>query len=577
MAAMKERIKTNDQVEETMKPPDGGWGWMIVVAFAVNNLIMVPLITGLGIIFKDLFPLYEISHTDGTIIMSTNMSFGMLMGLTHGPLLQIFGYRKIAIAGGLMFSIGLLLTSFAKTFVHFLISYGILTSFGIGLGMSAFSLALNTYFLEKRGRAMGMGMTITGLGPILMPQLVSILLNSYTSQGVMIILGGLALHTVCAALLLQPVKWHTKRINNQLQNKNSCQQSLEVNKVEKKIQAIIDERDLVVSNSDGQEIIGHAQSIHDIVEMTNNEFMINNPSHKWWNSVKSMESVHLGSCLMIYDEVMVYEKKSIDDYLRNEIDDKEFHQKSCNKLYDICLKNNEILKENKLEDSIDDKCLKKFFNQVINFFDLTLLCDPIYVNIMLGISIAMFAEMNFSILIPFILKDMDFTTKQIATVMSVMATVDLLTRGFAPFIGERLCQTPRNIYLVSLMMLIISRSILIFYTDYIAVMIMATGVGFSKGFRSVFMSLVIPSYVSIDRLPHAAGIQIFVNGIILMVLSPIMGIMRELKGSFVVCIIIINSMTALTIIMSMIEMCITKRISKSEEDKNQYQAVTPHE
>lgn len=53
---------------------------------------------------------------------------------------------------------------------------------GTSIGLSAFSIALNTYFKEKRGRAMGMSMTITGLGPIFVPHLTSLLLPMYDSD-----------------------------------------------------------------------------------------------------------------------------------------------------------------------------------------------------------------------------------------------------------------------------------------------------------------------------------------------------------------------------------------------------------
>lgn len=78
----------------------------------------------------------------------------------------------------------------------------------MGLSTSSFSLALNTYFKVHRNKAAGFAMTLTGFGPIIMPQLVSYLLNKYTVQGCVLILSALALHIIAAALLLQPIKWH---------------------------------------------------------------------------------------------------------------------------------------------------------------------------------------------------------------------------------------------------------------------------------------------------------------------------------------------------------------------------------
>lgn len=52
----------------------------------------------------------------------------------------------------------------------------------MSMSMSAFSLATNSYFNTKRGRAVGMAVTLTGLGPILMPQIASVLLSFYGVQ-----------------------------------------------------------------------------------------------------------------------------------------------------------------------------------------------------------------------------------------------------------------------------------------------------------------------------------------------------------------------------------------------------------
>lgn len=78
----------------------------------------------------------------------------------------------------------------------------------MGLCSSSFSLAVNTFFKERRNKAFGIGATITGLGPIFLPQLVSVLLSFYGAQGCVLIIGGIAMNIVAAALLLQPVKWH---------------------------------------------------------------------------------------------------------------------------------------------------------------------------------------------------------------------------------------------------------------------------------------------------------------------------------------------------------------------------------
>lgn len=76
--------------------------------------------------------------------------------------------------------------------------------------MSAAFVALNHYFTKKRGQAVGLSMAGTALGMLIMPQLVRLLLEEFSFRGAVLILSGLALHSAIGSILLQPVKWHLK-------------------------------------------------------------------------------------------------------------------------------------------------------------------------------------------------------------------------------------------------------------------------------------------------------------------------------------------------------------------------------
>lgn len=76
--------------------------------------------------------------------------------------------------------------------------------------MSAAFVALNHYFAKKRGQAVGLSMAGTALGMLIMPQLVRYLLEEFSFRGAVLIIAGLALHSAVGSFLLQPVKWHLK-------------------------------------------------------------------------------------------------------------------------------------------------------------------------------------------------------------------------------------------------------------------------------------------------------------------------------------------------------------------------------
>lgn len=64
-------------------------------------------------------------------------------------------------------------------------------------------------------------------------------------------------------------------------------------------------------------------------------------------------------------------------------------------------------------------------------------------------------------------------------------------------------------------------------------LIVAVAIGIAKGVRTVYMSLVIPSYIPIERLASASGIQMFVNGILMVMLGPALGIYETLFRRFI--------------------------------------------
>lgn len=67
---------------------------------------------------------------------------------------------------------------------------------------------------------------------------------------------------------------------------------------------------------------------------------------------------------------------------------------------------------------------------------------------------------------------------------------------------------------------------LLFANGFISLIIVAVGLGAAKGIRSIYMSLVIPCYVPIDKLPNASGIQMIVNGVILLCAGPMLGMYK---------------------------------------------------
>lgn len=210
----------------------------------------------------------------------------------------------------------------------------------------------------------------------------------------------------------------------------------------------------------------------------------------------------------------------------------------------------------------------------ISQFDLDLLADKVFINIIIGMAIAAFSEINFSILTPFILSEMKYSNAQIASMMSALAIADICARFGSPFLGDSLRWSPRAMYMASLALLIVTRMSLIIVSNYTELILLAVLMGLAKGVRTVYMILVIPSHVAIGKLASASGIRMVSNGLVLLLLGPLVGMfhkqipmkkkntnicnyllflhtgfLRDMSGDYVLCIYFMNVITAVCLVM----------------------------
>ncbi|XP_012532557.1 monocarboxylate transporter 9 [Monomorium pharaonis] len=183
---------------------DQGWAWAIVVGVTVINLAVLPVQQCFGLIFAERFASLGITATQTSLILHLNGTITCSLGLISGPMMKRFAFRQVAYFGSLTVILGICAAAFAKSLPMLIITYCVIIGIGQGIIFPATTLALNTYFRKKRNVAMGFSVTMTGLGPILMPLLIDVLLENFATTGTLLVLGGIASHSLVGASLLRP-------------------------------------------------------------------------------------------------------------------------------------------------------------------------------------------------------------------------------------------------------------------------------------------------------------------------------------------------------------------------------------
>ncbi|XP_031341180.1 monocarboxylate transporter 13-like isoform X1 [Photinus pyralis] len=189
---------------QRFQPPDGGYGWMIVISSVLITSSITPIVQCFGLIYEKPFKEADISATQISFLLHLYNSIMCTFCFVAGPLLKKFSFRQVALAGSLAVSVGVSATYFSSRYEYLLGTFCIFIGIGQGLIIQSVSLAINTYFKKRLTLAMSYSVTGTGLLPIVTPQVTNLLLANYNTQGTVLILAGISLHSLAGALLLRP-------------------------------------------------------------------------------------------------------------------------------------------------------------------------------------------------------------------------------------------------------------------------------------------------------------------------------------------------------------------------------------
>jgi MFS transporter, OFA family, oxalate/formate antiporter len=150
---------------------------------------------------------YGWSNTEVAWVFSTTILFLSLGAAVGGSKLPIYGPRKLAVLGILLFGSGYLLAALAlhfKSLPFLYLGYGVVGGTGIGLAYVSPVATVAKWFPDKKGLATGMVIMGFGLGAMIMSKMVAPLLMrvfDHSFPTVFAVLG------VIFLLLATPIAW----------------------------------------------------------------------------------------------------------------------------------------------------------------------------------------------------------------------------------------------------------------------------------------------------------------------------------------------------------------------------------
>lgn len=195
------------QLKVQIEGPDGTSAWIVAVAVCLINFIMAGLGRMSGILFVAFIETYGIDRKSASMPSSVRSSARNLLGPVVGILGQKYGARSITIIGGIVATTSAVTCFFANDITWITILWGGLNGLGNALTVTLPQVVIGQYFDKYRTTASGMTFSGGCLGSFVFPALLETLIHEYGLGGTFLILGGIIMHTIPAAMILRKPSW----------------------------------------------------------------------------------------------------------------------------------------------------------------------------------------------------------------------------------------------------------------------------------------------------------------------------------------------------------------------------------
>ena len=147
--------------------PDGGWGWVIVLASLLIHFLMDGVTYALGTFLPLFVDEFKVSHAEASFVHSLLPA----VTLFSGPIASIFtnkyGCKMTTIIGAVISSFGFFISFFVRNIFMLYFSIGVVAGIGFGLIYVPAIVSVGFYFEKRRSLAMGIAVCGSGLGKII--------------------------------------------------------------------------------------------------------------------------------------------------------------------------------------------------------------------------------------------------------------------------------------------------------------------------------------------------------------------------------------------------------------------------
>ncbi|VDD81977.1 unnamed protein product [Mesocestoides corti] len=239
----KNPIDTNDKGHQ-----DKGWAWVVVFGAFLIHFLTAGCEKSFSLWYIEVLEVFSTNSATaaslGGICAAVRLILGryfVLILLTFVAPVSVmlcdkFTIQIVVILGGVISSIGLLISSMTSSPTVLFIGFGLIYGFGLTLVFTPALVVCTVYFEKRRATALSLSLTGAGFGAFVVPQVVAQLLYRYGYRGAMLIMSAFVLHyCISGAVFFTPISDRRRKQNSQKEDLSSTVTTSCFNKLKSKL------------------------------------------------------------------------------------------------------------------------------------------------------------------------------------------------------------------------------------------------------------------------------------------------------------------------------------------------------
>ena len=188
--------------QSTLSQPGIFYGWIIVAASLIVSSVLFGIRFSFGVFFKSLENDFGLTRAATSSVFSLYMIFFAIFAIISGWALDRYGPRRVVSLMGLFTGLSLLITSQANSLWQLFLSYSLLLGIGTGGTMPVLMSVVSRWFEKKRGLAVGLAASGSGLGILVLAPSAAYLISNSSWRMSYIMLGLISLAAVISSAML---------------------------------------------------------------------------------------------------------------------------------------------------------------------------------------------------------------------------------------------------------------------------------------------------------------------------------------------------------------------------------------